>query len=280
MTEHGRLSRSRSARRTGLRATLVAGLAAGTLLAGTAPAYAAAPTRAIPTPTAEAAPWDAGSLHLEGVENARDLGGYATVDGRHVRTGKVLRTAALDDATPTDLARLTELGVTDVDDLRTVYERTVAPDLVPEGATANWYDALGGSPVTTLVDMPSAYRAFVTGPGANQAFGAVLRDLVESDGAVLYHCSAGKDRTGWTTAVLLTILGVPRDTIEEDYLLSNRYRGADPQNPGIDGVSAEWLDISFETVTAVYGDFDTYVRDGLGLSAEDLDTLRAKLLEA
>ncbi|MBP1158307.1 tyrosine-protein phosphatase [Rhodococcus sp. PvR099] len=220
------------------------------------------------------------SLHLDGAKNARDVGGYTTVDGRTVKTGLVFRTDALNKLSPADLARLEGRNVKAVDDLRTVYERALQPDLVPAGAKANWYDVLGASPVTTLVDLNSAYRAFITGPGANQAFAAVLRDIRDTDGAVLFHCSAGKDRTGWTAAVLLTILGVDRATVNADFMLSNVYRGVDATSPTamLDGVKQEWLDSAFATADERYGSFDNYVHQGLGLTDADIAALKAKLL--
>ncbi|MGW5074975.1 tyrosine-protein phosphatase [Rhodococcus sp. NPDC004095] len=220
------------------------------------------------------------SLHLDGAKNARDVGGYTTTDGKTVKTGLVYRTDALSSLSAADLTKLQSLNVKVVDDLRTVYERTIQPDKVPAGATANWYDVLGGSPITTLVDLKSAYVAFIDGPGANEAFGAVLRDIRDTDGAVLYHCSAGKDRTGWTTAVLLTILGVDRATVNEDFMLSNVYRGTDGTGStgSIDGVQQSWLDTSFATAEERYGSFDAYVRQGLGLTDADIAALKAKLL--
>lgn len=221
------------------------------------------------------------SLHLDGAKNARDVGGYVTADGRTVRTGLVYRTDALNNLSPADLTKLQTLDVRVVDDLRTVYERTVQPDRVPAGVTANWYDVLGGSSPTTLLDLQSAYVAFVDGPGASAAFASVLRDIRDTDGAVLYHCSAGKDRTGWTTAVLLTILGVDRATVNADFMLSNTYRGTDGTGStgALDGVQQGWLDTAFATAEQRYGSFDAYVRDGLGLTDQDVATLKAKLLE-
>lgn len=222
------------------------------------------------------------SLHLEGPKNARDVGGYPTVDGHTVRTGKVFRTDALSTLTPADLASLESRDVKVVADLRTVYERTIQPDKVPAGATPRWYDVLGKAPITTLVDLPSAYVAFIDAPGAGEAFGAVLRDIRDSDGAVLYHCSAGKDRTGWTTAVLLTILGVDRATVNEDFMLSNTYRDFEDNGSSgsttLNGVKQEWLDASFATAEQKFGSFDNYVRDGLGLTDTDVAALKAKLL--
>lgn len=221
------------------------------------------------------------ALNLQGVQNGRDAGGYRTADGHWVRTGLVYRTGQLNNATPADLAVLTDRQVRVVDDLRTVYERTIAADRLPAGAVANWNDVIGQAPpqtlVTTLTGGNDLYRAFITAPGANEAFASVLRDIIDTDGAVLFHCTAGKDRTGWTSAVLLTILGVDRDTVTQDYLLSNQYRNAGPNDP-LNGVSAAWLDAAFDQANQSYGSFDNYVREGLKLSATDVAALKAKLL--
>ncbi len=246
---------------------LIVSIASGALLAGSISAVGAAPA---PAPVDR-------SLHLVGAPNARDIGGYTTADGRTVKSGLVFRTDALNALAPADLDQLAIRDVTVVDDLRTMYERSLAPDRIPPGAAANWRDVLGGSPITDLIDLPSAYRAFVTGPDASAAFAAVLRDIANTDGAVVYHCSAGKDRTGWMTAVLLTILGVDRNTIDADYLLSNTFRHANPNDP-ISGVNLGLLNTAFDTALAEYGNFDTYVSRGLGLTETDVARLQAKLL--
>jgi protein-tyrosine phosphatase len=222
------------------------------------------------------------ALNLQGVQNARDAGGYRTVDGRWVRTGLVYRTGQLDNATPADLAELTQRDVRYVDDLRTVYERAIGPDRVPQGATSHIDDVIGQAPpevlLSTLTGGDALYRAFITTPSASQAFASVLRDIIDSeDGAVLFHCTAGKDRTGWTSAVLLTILGVDRDTVTQDYLLSNGYRNAAPGD-SLNGVQQSWLDAAFAEADHTYGSFDNYVRDGLGLTAADIAALEAKML--
>ncbi|MGW4768291.1 tyrosine-protein phosphatase [Nocardia sp. NPDC004278] len=233
-----------------------------------------------PVGVADAVTFDR-SLNLQGVQNGRDAGGYRTTDGHWVRTGLVYRTGQLNNATPADLAVLSERQVRVVDDLRTVYERTIAADRLPLGAAANWVDVIGQAPpqtlITTLTGGDDLYRAFITAPGANQAFASVLRDIIDTDGAVLFHCTAGKDRTGWTAAVLLTILGVDRDTVTQDYLLSNQYRNASPNDP-LNGVSAAWLDAAFDQANRTYGSFDNYVRDGLKLTTGEVAALRAKLL--
>lgn len=226
------------------------------------------------------------SLHLTGAPNARDVGGYRTSDGRTVRTGIAFRTDQLTNLTPADVAELGRLGVREVDDLRTVYERALAPDRLPAGARSNWYDMIGAAPLpelmSTLAGGTDLYRAFITAPGANQAVAAVLRDIVETGqnpegGAVVFHCTAGKDRTGWVAAVLLTVLGVDRGTVTEDFLLSNHYRNAAPGD-GLAGVQREWLDSAFDQVQVSYGSFDRYVSEGLGLTAAEIEALKDRML--
>ncbi|RMI35482.1 tyrosine-protein phosphatase [Nocardia stercoris] len=244
------------------------------------PAFAAdppAPTGAVALDTATR------SLNLATVVNARDAGGYRTVDGRTVRTGLVYRTGELGKATDADLAALAADGVVSVHDLRTGYEQVLmGVDKLPAGAVEHYDDIIGQAPpqvmATSMLAGPDLYRAFITAPGANAGFADVLRDIAyNTDGAVLYHCSAGKDRTGWTSAVLLTLLGVDRETVYYDFLLSNYYRGA-AGGDTINGVVAPALDAAFDQVDRSYGSFDAYVHDGLGLTDADIAALQAKLL--
>ncbi|MEV6323338.1 tyrosine-protein phosphatase [Nocardia sp. NPDC051787] len=215
------------------------------------------------------------------MQNARDIGGYRTTDGRTVRTGLVYRTGQLNNATAADLAGLTDRRVRSVYDLRTVYERALGPDRVPAGATANWADVIGQAPpevlAPTLTGGDGLYRAFITAPGANEAFASVLRSVIDTDGALLFHCTAGKDRTGWAAVVLLTVLGVDRATVTEDYLLSNRYRNARDDDP-LNGVQQSWLDAAFDQANQTYGSFAGYVREGLKLTGAEIAALRAELL--
>ena len=233
-------------------------------------------------PASVVATVDQRAVPLQGVLNARDIGGYRTTDGRVVRTGLVYRTGELNNATDADLATLTARKVRYVDDLRTSYERMLSPDRVPAGATENWDDIIGQAPpqvlASTLFAGADLYRAFITAPGANQGFANVLHDIARTPGGVvLFHCSAGKDRTGWMSAVLLTILGVDRRTVDYDYLLSNYYRGAQDSDM-LNGVAQPPLDAAFDQVDQAYGSFENYVRQGLKLSDGDVAALRAELL--
>jgi len=250
-------------------AALALGPAVGTALAADPPAATGA---VVDNVSQRAVP-------LQGVLNARDLGGYRTADGRTVRTGLVYRTGELNKATDADLATLTQRNVKVVDDLRTLPERLLAPDRVPAGAVDNVDDIFGGdlaAMIPSSQNLDGAYRAMIT-PGASQGFATVLHDIINTEGAVLYHCSAGKDRTGWTSAVLLTILGVNRQTVNYDYLLSNYYRNA-ANGDVVNGVQLSMLDSAFDQVDQTYGSFDNYVHQGLKLTNGDVEALKAKML--
>ena len=124
------------------------------------------------------------------------------------------------------------------------------------------------------------------------SYRTVIDQLMTKDGAVLYHCTAGKDRTGTFSAMLLTMLGVPREVVMEDYLLTNQYvatparvdalvaRGSTRESAiATIGVDRAYLELMFKTIDAEFGSFDEYRRKALGLSDEDLARLKARLLE-
>jgi protein-tyrosine phosphatase len=144
--------------------------------------------------------------------------------------------------------------------------------------------------------MLAIYRWVVTDPGARAGFGAAVRAIAEADGEpLLFHCSAGKDRTGWLSAVVLDLLGVDRDTVVADYLATNDYSRA--TNMAIlDAMRArgrvahpevllplfearpEYLAAAYGEVDRAYGGMAGYVRDGLGVADEMVDGLRERLL--
>lgn len=219
-------------------------------------------------------------VDLDGTANTRTLAGFTTVDGKVVRDGRVLRSDNLSALSPADVEALQAAGVVTVVDLRTQWERLVQPDRDIPGASSKWFDVFAGLPPTMLIDLPSAYRAFVTDATARQAFASTLREIAaasEQGKAVLLHCSAGKDRVGWATAVLLTLLGVDRATVEADFLASNDYRHTSPADP-FNGTNVEWLRSAFRTADEADGGFDGYVRDGLGLTDDEVAALREGLL--
>jgi protein-tyrosine phosphatase len=106
---------------------------------------------------------------------------------------------------------------------------------------------------------------------------------------LVIHCTAGKDRTGFACALILHALGVPDDVIAEDYLLTNRFYVRDPSHSpdlpeevrlALASVEASFLGAAFEAIRADYGDLESYFRDGLGLGAEQRQTLQTRYLEA
>ena len=245
---------------------------------------------------------------LEGTMNFRDLGGYRTADGRRVRWGRVFRSDGLHALTDADRAALTGIGVCTVFDLRWQRERDAHPSLLPDdgvvvhhlevGADLEAMDpleaALAGeideAPVEQLVEIYE--QLLERGAGA---FAAVLTTLAE-EGTLpaVFHCTAGKDRTGITAALLLRLLGVPDDVVLDDYELTTRYRtqrrlaelrpqfeaaGADIER-FLAYISAprEVMAGALERIEQHHGGVEGYLRDG-GMAPETPDRLRELLLE-
>ncbi|MFJ4438061.1 tyrosine-protein phosphatase [Streptomyces sp. NPDC088923] len=267
----------------------VTAVTAALLSAGPALALAPAALAAAPTATASSA-----AVSLPHAKNFRDIGGYETADGHHVRTGLVYRSGKLSDLDANEQRTLTSLGITRDVDLRNAVERAEDPDTLPAGVTYQVADVLSlaygvkfheNAAATLALALAAGlfsgsgdlgqsigYPFMVNFVGADHAFHDTLLAVAHEPGALVYHCTAGKDRTGWTTAVLLTLLGVPRSTVEADFLASNTYTG----NP--DAVELSWLKAAFAEADKIYGSFDGYVRNGLGLTEADIATLKAKLL--
>ncbi|MFD1815644.1 tyrosine-protein phosphatase [Rhodococcus gannanensis] len=243
----------------------------------------------------EIPPPSAAAIRLDGARNFRDIGGYTTTDGRTVRSGLVYRSNKLSTLTDADLAKLTAANVTLDVDLRNVSERGEAPDRLPDGVRYQVADVVsidhgiafhefvpvtlgralidGAVTGTSDIGQTIGYPFMVNFRGSDVAFGDLLRAVATNpDGATVYHCSAGKDRTGWGTAILLTLLGVPRDIVSADFMASNAYLGRD------DAVDLSWLNAAFAQAERLYGSVDAYVRDGLGVDQATVDALRAKLL--
>jgi len=241
------------------------------------------------------------SLHLASAPNFRDAGGYRTADGSWVKMGVIYRSGDISKLSAADLAELQRLGIHTIYDLRTDGEIAAAPDQVPAGATDTQENILGvagttgfapTSPAAATQEMITAEVTMVDAPSAQTGYHNVLTGIADrKDLAVVYHCTAGKDRTGWASAVLLTALGVPQATVEQDYLASNTYNAASnaatlaqlpPAYQAIYEplltVTPAYLASGFNEVTAEYGTFDNYLSKGLGIDSRTLRELRAQLL--
>ena len=245
---------------------------------------------------------------LKGMDNFRDVAGtttaYSTAHDGTMRAGVFYRANAV---TPTaaDLAILNGLGIKAVYDLRTPSEIAATPDTMISGATYQNIDIIGsttsGANITTvsfksaadaIAMMEQTNRAFVSDAGMRGQFNKLFNELATTDGAQLFHCTAGKDRTGWTAAVLQSIAGVDNATIMANYLATNDYTAARvaatlkamPASMAsvyapLLGVQASYLQAGLDEVTTEYGSMDNYLKQGLGLSQETIYVLRGKLVE-
>ena len=218
----------------------------------TAPFAGARTYFAVTTGDASAPVWAGDrAVEVRSVENLRDLGGYPAADGRTVRWGRFFRGAALlCGMQPGERRVLDGLGLAQVFDLRTGEEASAAPDLLPMGAAYRAAPAFadrGDAGRLLQMDLTSRIRSVRTRadaepvrrmfsgiyeelPFANPAYRSVLDALDMPDGKpgvpLLLHCTAGKDRTGIGCALILLALGVSREIVLEDYMLSQPYREA------------------------------------------------------
>ena len=282
-------------------------------LALLSPAASAAPDQAQPIAASPAALADAGHqrlLPLEGGRNFRDLGGYRTADGRTVKWGTLFRSGSMHDLTATDFATLSKMGLRTVTDFRDTRERQNEPVAWPQSGSpqvfADDYSMNIGSMMQLLsapgLDAAKAQEMMATTyrelpyQFAGQ-YKRMFGELLAGHAPLAFNCSAGKDRTGVAAALLLTALGVPRETVTEDYLLSNRYfRPTANPKPGsaeeqmakalppavlqaMMGVDRSYLDAAFAAIEQRSGSVDGYFRTELGLDDAALQKLRALYLD-
>lgn len=242
-------------------------------------------------------------LALENVHNARDLGGLTGADGRRVRTGKLFRSGNPGRASAADLDALGALGLDAVIDFRAEPEK--AQDDVHFGQRFHWIASPvldGNMAMAVLLPrlreatqafsttmMQEIYREFPS--RYQQPFGGLLQAAM-SGKTLLFHCTAGKDRTGFASLLLLSALGVARDDIQANYLESNHWNAGFFQQilakSNAQGVKDEvmmpllevapaYLDASIQAIDGTFGGMDRYLRDVLKV---DVEALRHHYLEA
>ena len=258
------------------------------------------------------------NIPIASVPNLRDLGGWPTKDGGRVRRGLLYRSTELNKLQGADMDAFAKLGIRTVYDLRTEAERTAQPDRVPEGTEQIVCDVyadsvnaaparekellsdpkaaaamLGGGKAETMFD--KGYREIVSLPSALDAYHRFFSDLAEErHRPALFHCTTGKDRTGWAAAATLTFLGVSKDDVMKDYLLTNddllpalkpvfdqfAAAGGDPKllEP-VAGVERQYLEAAFDEMRKKFGSFEGYFTKGLRIDAATQQRLRAAFTE-
>ncbi|BBD01033.1 MULTISPECIES: tyrosine-protein phosphatase [Sphingobium] len=247
-------------------------------------------------------------LPLASAFNLRDFGGYPTADGRMIRRGMLYRSGTMALLTPEDSAQLRSLGIRAICDFRRPGERKSEPTSWHD-ASVDYYcrDYSGATGVlvdmvrqerTTAADMKAAmlavYHEIATDHA--EAYAAMFRQMLEGHLPILINCSAGKDRTGAGAAMVLAALGVSRDVIVEDYLLTNSHADwtwrlaqgeshlsrlkqarADVLEPLL-VADVAYLQALFNHFDTLHGGVDGYLRDVLGVGASEQAALREALL--
>lgn len=253
-------------------------------------------------------------LPFSGVKNFRDLGGYQTVDGRTIRWRVLYRSDSLHKLTATDLKKLAGLSLDRIIDFRAEHELAKEPDRLPintgpravyvpilDSSTEIWRDSREQFVKDNLQNIDPAKYMIRTNIELATRFTTQMQkfisELMLTNGhPVLFHCAAGKDRTGFAAAILLRMLGVPQDVVMEDYLLSNRYYLASYKRElvllqlmkgknfaavvkGFLEVRPAYLSAAFEAIDNQHGSFENYIRVGLGLIEKDIEHLKMFYLE-
>lgn len=251
-------------------------------------------------------------LPLQQGSNFRDIGGYPAAGGKHVRWGRIYRSGATAMLTEQDLAAVKTLGLVEMVDLRSDEERVLAPtrvDGVPYRAVGYSMVSLldPAKPITGDARMHEVYAQMPT--LLKPQMKLVFEALLDGKGPVAYNCSAGQDRTGFTTALILSALGVPRDVILADYHLSTTYRRPQYEMPKIapamaaanpiagffaqyqndpraqtpqplyDSQKQPLLAFALAEVDRRWGSVDAYLDKELGVTAADVAKLRGMYLE-
>jgi protein-tyrosine phosphatase len=257
------------------------------------------------------------NIPIAGVPNLRDMGGWSVPGGR-VKTGMLYRSAEFGALEGDAAEAFAKLGIRSVYDLRTADERAANPNTVPAGTEYTILDiladskdaapalvgkaladpklaeeTLGGGKAVAMFE--KGYRQIVSLPSALTGYNQFFTDISQAEhrpGA--FHCTTGKDRTGWAAATFLLLLGVSEDDVYKDYLLTNDQlipalkpmvdkvaaTGIDPDllTP-ILGVQRSYLDAGLEEMHKRYNSIDGYLTGGLGLPESTIERLRSDYIE-
>jgi protein-tyrosine phosphatase len=253
-------------------------------------------------------------IKFRGFSNFRDLGGYPADGDARVKWGALYRSGHLAKVKSSDLRRFKRLSIDTIIDFRSDAEREKDPNRLPDSlnlktlsipildpSTSSWAEELKAAiqnrefqDFDPSEKMREWYQELAVGHVI--PYRQFIHGVLNAQGApVLWHCTAGKDRTGFAAAILLRILGVSQDIVEEDYLLSAKYadqrkaliwmlrlsRGKEAAETiqTFFQVKKEWIEAAFQAIDAHWGDFETYSYEALGLSESQVSQLRDQLLD-
>lgn len=252
-------------------------------------------------------------LPLEGTPNLRDLGGYETLDGRRLKWGKLYRSSKLSALTDADRAYFHRLGVILICDLRQASEQQLEPTLlgnevayvlahlpVVPGSSQSFLDDLYRG-IMSVQDTPGFMRAINREFVVSQMpqYAEMFKLLLSSEPPFLIQCASGKDRTGFGVALILDVLGLPHQTIIDDYLLTNRYLPIEAEIERLSGelkdhtgaevaddvlrplleVQADYIQACFDEIDNRYPSKEEFYTTALGLDAQKINALQERFLQ-
>ena len=255
--------------------------------------------------------------------NFRDLGGTVTSDGRKLRYGVLLRSAKLSKLKPSDSRALTDFyKLKYVIDVRSDIEKDGREDIIPAGAeyveipvfnenTLSITSGMGADVFAAvkqakskrellnyIPELTDVYPLMVTDEYAVSQISKCLKLMMSNrEGATLFHCTAGKDRTGVISALLLTMLGVPYETVLADYMKTNEVSGKNSKKYSflarvfmrdkaiaekvyrVFRAEKEYLDSFFQTADKNFGSFENFVSEGLKITPEEIEDFKSFILD-
>lgn len=253
-------------------------------------------------------------LPIEGSENIRELGGYQTIDGRTIKWRKILRGAVLAGLTEKDKTLLENYGLKTIVDFRSVQEQEAQPDDTIKGAkhlSLPVFEETEASPQAMMQEMlgehedgktimENMYKSFVTDAHSVEIYGKFFELLLknnEEDQVLLFHCTAGKDRTGFGAALFLSALGVSKEVIMQDYLLTNQnlnkqkaqmMKMAQTQQvpealikngEALFEADPDYLNAAFQAIEEHYGNVGNFLVEAIGFDGLAQEDLRELYLE-
>jgi len=251
-------------------------------------------------------------LAMDGADNFRDLGGYKSSDGRRVKWGLLYRSDSLHELSDDDMGFIQRLGIRQIVDFRTTFEKQEDPDRIPEGvnyveraidvegtAVKQLFEKISSGDIDDLKPrelLQNANRAFVT--DQRHVYGPHLKSLLDDHNIPsVAHCTGGKDRAGFGAAITLLALGVPEETVISDFMLTNQYTQSkiekyiwmirlgsffrtDPEKiRPLLGVERSYIAAALDQIKRDYGTVRNYIRQGLGMSDTEIQLLKNKFLE-